>query len=76
MSAQPGLSERKDACVRLVALYRNARQPVRGLAKSLTLMGRGAECDIILASESVGRAHAVIARLGNAVYLCDLGIYG
>ncbi|MFQ5424201.1 MAG: FHA domain-containing protein [Phycisphaerae bacterium] len=73
MSVEPESSERQGADIRLVALYRNARQPVRELTRSLTLMGRGRDCDIVLASDSVGTAHAAIVRLGNAAYVCDLG---
>ena len=73
MSVEPESSERQGADIRLVALYRNARQPVRELTRSLTLMGRGRDCDIVLASNSVGTAHAAIVRLGNAAYVCDLG---
>lgn len=73
MSVQPELSERQGARVRLVALYRNARQPVRQLTKSLTLLGRAEACDIILASKSVAPAHATIVRLGDTAYVCDLG---
>lgn len=76
MSVQPQLFEQQGACVRLVAQYRNARQPVRRLTNVLTLLGRGDSCDIILSSNSVGIAHAAIIRLGTTAYICDLGAPG
>lgn len=76
MSVQPQLFEQQGACVRLVAQYRNARQPVRRLTNVLTLLGRGDGCDIILSSSSVGIAHAAIVRLGTTAYICDLGAPG
>lgn len=76
MSVQPQLFEQQGACVRLVAQYRNARQPVRRLTNVLTLLGRGDGCDIILSSNSVGIAHAAIVRLGTTAYICDLGAPG
>jgi len=76
MSVQPQLFEQQGACVRLVAQYRNARQPVRRLTNVLTLLGRGEGCDIILSSTSVGIAHAAIVRLGTTAYVCDLGAQG
>jgi len=76
MSVQPQLFEQQGACVRLVAQYRNARQPVRRLTNVLTLLGRGEGCDIILSSTSVGISHAAIVRLGTTAYVCDLGAQG
>ncbi len=73
MSLQTEISERRGALVRLVALYRNARQPIRQLTKTITVLGRDEACDIILASRSVGPVHAAIVRSANTAYVCDLG---
>ena len=73
MSLQTEISERRGALVRLVALYRNARQPIRQLTKTITVLGRDEACDIILASRSVGPVHAAIVRSANTAFVCDLG---
>ena len=66
------LSE-QAARIRLVAQHRNARQPMRELAQTITVLGSGDGCDLIFASTKVDAAHAAIVRLNGAAFLCDLG---
>jgi len=66
----------RSARIRLVALHRNARQPVRELHQIITILGSGEGCDLILASDKVDAAHAAIVRLQGGAYLCDLGASG
>ena len=65
--------KQQTARIRLVAQHRNARQPVRELTQTVTVLGSGDGCDLILASTKVDAAHAAIVRLNGAAYLCDLG---
>jgi pSer/pThr/pTyr-binding forkhead associated (FHA) protein len=63
----------QGARIRLVAMHRNARQPVRELNQIITVLGSGDGCDLILASSKVDSAHAAVIRLADTAYLCDLG---
>lgn len=71
-TVQETLPER-GARIRLVAMHRNARQPVRELSQIITVLGSGDGCDLILASTKVEAAHAAIVRYCGGAYLCDLG---
>ncbi len=47
--------------------------PKVALSKDRIVLGRGAECDIVLASPVISRKHATIVRSGGALTLEDLG---
>src|ERR1041385_917480 len=61
------------ARIRLVAQHRKARQPIRELTQTITILGSGDGCDLIMASSKIDAAHAAIVRLNGAAYICDLG---
>jgi pSer/pThr/pTyr-binding forkhead associated (FHA) protein len=61
------------ATVRLTAMHHSARQAVKDIQPSLTILGSGEGCDLILASGKVDPTHAAIIKLGGAAYITDLG---
>ena len=47
--------------------------PKIALTKDRIVIGRGAECDVVLASPVISRKHAAIARQGSGLTIEDLG---
>src|SRR5262245_40771022 len=73
MSAVPETTPRGRHSVSFVALYQNAKQPVRTLSAPINIIGRSRSCDLVLASESVAAAHTAILFSRGACFACDLG---
>lgn len=67
---------RQGFAVQLRPLKGNADRPPRDLPRSLTVLGSGEGCDVILSSSHVGEAHAAIIRQTGGIYVCDLGAPG
>lgn len=59
--------------IRIVAQNSGARNRARELSQPLTILGAGDACDLVLSSQRVDLVHAAIVRLGDSVYICDLG---
>jgi diguanylate cyclase (GGDEF)-like protein len=57
----------------LVALQGSSVGAVFPLGQSSALIGRGADCDLVLLDHGVSRKHAEIALEGSRFYLRDLG---
>ncbi len=78
MSAAPksNATEPRRYSVQLRPLKGNADRPPRDLPRSLTVLGSGEGCDVILSSSHVGEAHTAIIRQSAGIYLCDLGAPG
>ncbi len=73
MSVMPETTPSRRHSVSLVALYRNARQPVRTFCGPLIVVGRSRHCDLILGSESVAPVHSALVFSRGQCFACDLG---
>jgi pSer/pThr/pTyr-binding forkhead associated (FHA) protein len=62
--------------LRLVASCADGASPVCELGHTVSILGSGEWCDVILESPDVATSHAAIVKYGGTGYLCDLGAKG
>jgi len=76
VTMQAGMMQERAVRIRLIAGNHDGNRAPRELVQSVTILGSGDACDLILASSQVDSSHAAIVMLGDGAYLCDLGAPG